>query len=184
MEFSQKPELSGSPARLLVYAALFCLDLLAVLRVLPYPAALLFTVIGLLLTDRKIFLHIDYSLLLTFVGFFIFTGNMGRLPQFADILRQAVSGNEVLAGAAASQIISNVPAALLLSGFTENIPDLIVGVNLGGLGTLIASMASLISYKLVTKEDAGLAGRYFRYFTVVNLCFLGALLLFRFAFGG
>ena len=184
VEFSQKPELSGSPARLLVYAALFCLDLLAVLRVLPYPAALLFTVIGLLLTDRKIFLHIDYSLLLTFVGFFIFTGNMGRLPQFADILRQAVSGNEVLAGAAASQIISNVPAALLLSGFTENIPDLIVGVNLGGLGTLIASMASLISYKLVTKEDAGLAGRYFRYFTVVNLCFLGALLLFRFAFGG
>ena len=184
VSFHEQVQLCGKEAQLAGYLVLFALDLLAVARVIPYGLALLLTIVGLLVLDRSIFARVDYSLLLTFVGFFIFTGNMGRLPQFADILRQAVSGNEVLAGAAASQIISNVPAALLLSGFTENIPDLIVGVNLGGLGTLIASMASLISYKLVTKEDAGLAGRYFRYFTAVNLCFLGALLLFRFAFGG
>ena len=99
------------------------------------------------------------------------------------MLQQIVSGHEILTGVAASQVISNVPAALLLSGFTENLPALIIGVNLGGLGTLIASMASLISYKLITREEGREKGAYFRYFTVANICFLVILLVLTLALG-
>ena len=101
--------------------------------------------------DRNIFGHVDHCLLLTFVGFVIFIGNIGRIPAFSQMLQQIVSGHESLTGAAASQVISNVPAALLLSGSTENLSALIIGVNLGGLGTLIASMTGLISYKLIAR---------------------------------
>lgn len=183
VSFSEEPKLSEKPLRLAAYAALFCVNLLAVVRAVPWPAALGVTVLGLLLADKTIFCHIDYSLLLTFVGFFIFIGNMGRLPEFESLLQQIVSGNEVLAGVAASQVISNVPAALLLSGFTENFSALTVGVNLGGLGTLIASMASLISYKLVVRRENGIGGTYLRYFTLANVSFLGVLLLFFWVFG-
>ena len=93
-------------------------------------------------------------------------------------LSQLVSGHEVLAGVAASQVISNVPAALLLSGFTGNLSTLIIGVNLDGLGALIASMASLISYKLIAREESQVKGAYFRYFAVANVCFLAILLVF------
>ena len=88
----------------------------------------------------------------------------------------------MLVGVAASQVISNVPAALLLSGFTDNLPPLIIGVNIGGLGTLIASMASLISYKLVVREESAIEGAYFRCFTAANIGFLAILLLFSFIF--
>ena len=184
VSFAGEAGLSENRARLAVYAALFVLDLLTVARVIPYGAALGATIIALLLVDRSVFLRVDYSLLLTFVGFFIFIGNIGRLPAFSQMLQQIVSGNEILAGVAASQVISNVPAALLLSGFTEDLPALIVGVNLGGLGTLIASMASLISYKLIVREEGQVKGAYFRYFTAANICFLMALLAFAFLFKG
>lgn len=144
----------------------------------PYGVTLGVTIAALLVMDRSIFGRVDYSLLLTFVGFFIFIGNIGRIPAFSQMLQQIVSGHEILAGVAASQVISNVPAALLLSGFTENLSALIIGVNLGGLGTLIASMASLISYKLIAREESQVKGAYFRYFTVANVCFLVVLLVF------
>lgn len=176
VSFPEEAGLSGGKVRLAVYAGLFVLDLLAVARAVPWGAALGVTAAALLLVDRSIFLRVDYSLLLTFAAFFIFIGNMGRLPVFAQLLQRVVAGNEVLVGAAASQVISNVPAALLLSGFTKDLPALIVGVDLGGLGTLIASMASLISYKLIAREERGAKGAYFRYFTAVNLCFLAVLL--------
>lgn len=105
--------------------------------------------------DRGTLIKVDYSLLLTFVGFFIFIGNMGRMPAFCDFLQKIIGGREVMTAVIASQVISNVPAALLLSGFTENITALIIGTNLGGLGTLIASMASLISYKQVARQIPG-----------------------------
>lgn len=124
----------------------------------------------------------DYSLLLTFVGFFVFIGNMGRLPVFYEFPQKIVSGHELLAGAAASQVISNVPAALL-SGFTENLTPLIIGVIPGGLGTLIASMASLISYKFVAREEPGMKGPYFRQFTYTNVVFLAVLLVFALVLG-
>lgn len=180
ISISGKTAISGTPVQLLVYALLFGLDLLTVARVLPYQLTLGLTILGLLLVDREAFRRVDYSLLLTFVGFFIFIGNVGRLPAFHQLLQQLVVGHELLAAVLASQIISNVPAALLLSGFTENYTALLIGVNLGGLGTLIASMASLISYKLLVREDSRLKGRYFRYFTLANLGFLGFLLLFAF----
>lgn len=180
VSFAEKVQLSGKGMLLAAYSLLFIVDLLAVARLLPYGLALLLTVVGVWLTDRTIFLRIDYSLLLTFVGFFVFIGNMGRLPAFRAFLERIVSGNEILTGVAASQVISNVPAALLLSGFTDHLSTLMIGVNIGGLGTLIASMASLISYKLAVREEGVGKGAYFRYFTLANICFLAVLLLFAF----
>ena len=168
-----------SPVPLIVYLALFVLCLLAVARVLPWQAALALVLVTVLAMDRKVLVKVDYSLLLTFVGFFVFIGNMGRIPAFRDFLQEVVAGREVYVAIAASQIISNVPAALLLSGFTENYGQLIVGVNLGGLGTLIASMASLISYKHVAREESGRKGAYIGIFTLSNLCFLAVLVVFH-----
>ncbi|MBD5529036.1 MAG: citrate transporter [Lachnospiraceae bacterium] len=168
-----------SPVPLIVYLALFVLCLLAVARALPWQAALALVLVTVLVMDRKVLVKVDYSLLLTFVGFFVFIGNMGRIPAFRDFLQEVVAGREVYVAIAASQIISNVPAALLLSGFTENYGQLIVGVNLGGLGTLIASMASLISYKHVAREESGRKGAYIGIFTLSNLCFLAVLVVFH-----
>ncbi len=175
--FAEETALTGNRAGLAVYAVLFVLALLTVARVVPCGVTLTVTAAALLVVDRSIFRRIDYSLLLTFVGFFLFIGNLGRLPAFSQMLQRLVSDHEILAGAVVSQAISNVPAALLLSGFTEDLPALIIGVNLGGLGTLIASMASLISYKLIAREEGRLKGAYFRYFTVANVCFLVILLV-------
>lgn len=101
----------------------------------------------------------DYSLLFAFVFLFAFLGNLGNIAPVSDFLQGIVSGNEVLVGIAVSQIFSNIPAAILLSVFTENVKDLLIGVNLGGLGTLIVSMASFISYKFVIKEGVK-SGKY------------------------
>ena len=180
VSFAEKIRLSDKKLQLAVYFLLFLMDLLVVARVIPYGIALVITVIVLLLIDRSIFVCVDYSLLLTFIGFFVFIGNMGRLPAFHHFLQQIVAGNELLVGAAASQVISNVPAALLLSGFTDNFAPLIIGVNIGGLGTLIASMASLISYKIVVREESGGKGAYFSCFTWTNVGFLAILLLAAF----
>ena len=178
VSFHEQVRLRGKEMRLAGYLVLFAVDLPTVARVVPYGLTLFITVIGLLILDRSIFARVDYSLLLTFVGFFVFIGNMGRLPVFYEFLQKIVSGHELSAGAAASQVISNVPAALLLSGFTDDLSPLIIGVNIGGLGTLIASMASLISYKFVAREEPGIKGLYFRQFTVTNVCFLAVLLVF------
>lgn len=180
--FTEGTGLPGNKARLAVYAVLFALALLTVARAVPYGVTFCVTFLALLLVDRSLFSRVDYSLLLTFVGFFIFIGNIGRIPTFSHVLQQIVTDHEVLAGVAASQVISNVPAALLLSGFTENLPALIIGVNLGGLGTLIASMASLITYKLIAREESQRKGAYFRYFTVANVCFLVILLVLTMVF--
>ena len=144
---------------------------------IPYPITLGIVLLGVGILDRTTIGKVDYSLLLTFVGFFIFIGNIGRMPAFCSFLQKIIEGREAMtAGVLASQVISNVPAALLLSGFTENVKALIVGTNLGGLGTLIASMASLISYKQVASQIPGEKKRYFGWFTVANVGFLLPLL--------
>ena len=162
--------------RNLIYGLLFLLALLVVARILPYgilvTAVFLYTVIF----DREALKGADYALLVTFVSFFILIGNLGRISLIREALERFVSGREILTGVLASQVISNVPAAVLLSGFTENYRDLLVGVNLGGLGTLIASMASLISFKLYTKCYKENRGRYLRWFTLVNIIYLFLLL--------
>ena len=163
--------------RNLIYGLLFLLALLVVARILPYgvlvTAVFLYTVIF----DREALKGADYALLVTFVSFFILIGNLGRISLIREALEHFVSGREILTGVLASQVISNVPAAVLLSGFTENYRDLLVGVNLGGLGTLIASMASLISFKLYTKCYKENRGRYLRWFTLVNIIYLFLLLM-------
>lgn len=176
VSFSSETSLAGKEKAIIRYIVLFIISLLVVIRVIPYPVALIIVILALLVFDRQLFREIDYALLLTFVGFFVFIGNMGRVPVFNSFLASIIEGNEVLTSVVASQVISNVPAALLLSGFTDNIRDLIIGTNLGGLGTLIASMASLISYKFVAKSDKCNKGAYFRSFTVWNVIFLAVLL--------
>lgn len=158
------------------YAVLFLFCLLSVAKVLS-PMLLFFVTLAFLLAvDRKILRCIDYALLGTFIGFFIFIGNLGRIPAFRDFFAGILTGHETLAGVISSQVISNVPAALLLSGFTDKWESLVVGTNLGGLGTLIASMASLISYKQMVRQYPGLKGKYFLYFTLGNVGMLFILL--------
>ena len=159
------------------YLLLFVLCLLTVAHVIPYPVTLGTVALAVILLDRGTLGTVDYSLLLTFVEFFIFIGNMGRMPVFCDFLQKIIGGREVMTAVIASQVISNVPAALLLSGFTGNVPTLIVGTNLGGLGTLIASMASLISYKQVVRQIPEEKKKYFGWFTIANIVFLVILVL-------
>ena len=159
------------------YLLLFVFCLLTVAHIVPYPLTLGIVILMVLILDRKTMGKVDYSLLLTFVGFFIFIGNMGRMPAFCEFLQKIIGGREVVTAVIASQVISNVPAALLLSGFTENITALIIGTNLGGLGTLIASMASLISYKQVVRQIPGEKKKYFGWFTIANIVFLVILVL-------
>ena len=160
-----------------VYLTLFVLSLFVVVRVISFEIVLLLVLLIAFYMDRKVLKQVDYCLLLTFIAFFIFTGNMGNITIIRDTLQQLVTGRELGIGIIASQAISNVPAALLLSGFTTNYRSLLIGVNIGGLGTLIASMASLISYKLFAKEYNDRKGSYFSWFTVANVIFLIILVL-------
>ena len=176
-------ESAGVEKKVAVYLVTFVICLLSVARIIDYRITLLTVIVILAVTDRKIFAKVDYTLLLTFVAFFVFIGNMGRIPMFENYLKGVISGRECITGVLSSQIISNVPAALLLSGFTDNFKPLIVGVNLGGLGTLIASMASLISFKLLGREDKTLRGRYLLYFTASNILFLAVLIAEYYVFG-
>lgn len=160
-----------------VYLILFLMSLLVVVRVLPYYVAFIVVFVRVLIMDRQVLKMVDYSLILTFIAFFIFTGNIGEIETIRNVLQEFVSGREVVVGIAASQVISNVPAALLLSGFTKDYAKLLVGVNIGGLGTLIASMASLISYKIYAHHYNEQKGKYFRWFTIANVGYLAVLLV-------
>ena len=164
-----------SPLCVLPWAALFVLALLSVAHILPYQAIVAVTIVVALAADRRALLHVDYALLFTFIAFFVFVGNVGRIEVVSAALAQLIDGHELAVSVIASQVLSNVPAAILLSGFTSNFAALIVGTNLGGLGTLIASMASLISYKQVTLVLPREKGRYFMLFTVWNIAFLAVL---------
>ena len=160
-----------------IYLALFVLSLLSVARVLPWELMLAVVLIVLIFTDRAVFLRVDYCLLFTFISFFIFIGNMGNIEAVRSVLQSLVAGRELAVGIGASQIISNVPATLLLADFTQDIKNLTIGVNLGGLGTLIASMASLISYKIYAHNYNKTKGRYLLWFTIANVLFLAVLVL-------
>ena len=158
--------------RIIYYGILFALCLLAVAKICPIGLLFGIVLIAVMIDNRKLLLHIDYSLLLTFIFFFVFIGNMGRFPVFRDFLSSVLEGRVTLVAVLSSQIISNVPAALLLSGFTNEWTSLIVGTNLGGLGTLIASMASLISYKQLAQNHPEVKGKYLAVFTLGNIIFL------------
>lgn len=155
-----------------IYALIFVVGIITVCKLIPWYAFLAVSITASLIMNRQSFKSIDYSLLMTFICFFIFIGNISSLSSVRQFLTDTVSGRETLISIAASQIISNVPAALMLSGFTKRYSDLIIGVDLGGLGTLIASMASLISYKAVAAAYPEKRKKYILQFTAVNIAFL------------
>ena len=162
---------------LLLYLSLFGVCLLSVLRVLSWPLMLALVVLALLFLDRRMLRQADFMLLLTFVAFFVFAGNLARVETVDALLRRLLGGREYWTALLASQVISNVPAALLLSGFTDQARALLLGVDIGGLGTPIASLASLISLKLYSHSDHAHTGRYLLEFTGINLILLALLSL-------
>ena len=159
-----------------VYGFLFALCIGAVLDLVPLLWCLAIVLVIVLVMDASVLRRIDYGLLLTFVALFVFVGNMGRLSVVHDVVSWLVGLSPVLVAILSSQVISNVPAAVLLSGFTDQWQALIVGTNIGGLGSLIASMASVISFKIATV--GGLVSRkvYLRVFAQYNIAFLLVLL--------
>ena len=161
---------------LLVLGVLFLLCLLAVFHVAPYQAILVIILAWFIFFQKGILKGLDYNLLLTFIFFFVLIGNLGRIPVVRDTLQSLLLGREVFVSFLASQFISNVPAAVLLSEFTDRYDLLIAGVNIGGLGTLIASMASLISYKYYAQAEGARKGSYMLQFTWMNILFAFILL--------
>ena len=168
-------KLSGAKS-LVVYTIGLALCMLGLFDIVPPLMVALVTAVYMFAADRSLLGAIDYSLLGIFAAFFIFIGNISGIDVFRDFLSGVLTGHVELAAVLASQVTSNVPAALLLSGFTTEWNGLIIGCNLGGLGTLIASMASLISYKAVTREYPQQRGRYFLSFTASNVALLALLL--------
>ncbi len=171
-----------SKPRFIMYLALFALCLLTVLRVVDYRITLGIVAVAVFFIDRRLYARVDYSLLLTFVAFFVFVGNISAIPAVRDRLSEIIGGNEMLSGIVLSQVISNVPAAVMLSGFTERGGELLKGVDIGGLGTLVASLASLISFKQYIRSDGASAGKYLGVFTLVNVLFLAVLILYEIVF--
>jgi di/tricarboxylate transporter len=163
---------------LMIYGVLFVLCLLTVFRVVPYPVTTAVVVLALLILDKKLIREIDFMLLLTFVCFFVVSENLGRVETIRGFLQDLLAKNTLLTAVGASQIISNVPAAVLLSGFTDNWRELLSAVNIGGLGTPIASLASLITLKLYLRWPGAKIGKFMLVFLVANLAGLLILLSF------
>ena len=158
--------------RAVMFSIAAAVSLGTVLRLIDWRICLGAVLACVLIADRKVLKRVDYALLLTFVCFFVFVGNISAVPVVRALVSGVVSGREMLVGAALSQVISNVPCAVMLSGFTENAEQLLLGVDIGGLGTLIASLASLISFKLYSASDGARKGRYFAEFTAYNIAML------------
>lgn len=166
------------PKRTLLYLLLFALSVIIVFRRIPYVIGLIVIPAVLLFADRKALKAVDYPLLLTFVFFFIFAGNMARIDAVRSFFSGLLEKNTLLVSVLSCQIISNVPSAILLSQFTVNYPDLLVGVNIGGTGTLVASLASLITFREYVRHNPGKAGRYIALFSAYNFGFLFILVIF------
>ena len=158
--------------RTVLYLLLFALSIIIVFRVIPYWVGLVVIPAVLLFVDRKALKMVDYPLLLTFVFFFVFSGNMARIEAVRQIFSWLLEKNTLIFSVLSCQVISNVPSAILLSQFTENYTQLLLGVNIGGVGTLIASLASLITFRDYTKRSPGKTGSYILMFSAFNFAFL------------
>lgn len=172
VEIKNEQKLFIDKKSLAVYAALFTLCLLAVFNIISYAVMFVLVTVILFIKNKKLFLKVDYNLLVTFLLFFIFVGNAARMENVKGFIERIVIGREVSVGILLSQFISNVPAAAMLSAFTDDVRALIIGTNIGGLGTLIASMASLISYRKISNEKNISLKKYTVVFSVVNFAFL------------
>lgn len=182
--FELKDERLSLPAgRSIAYLLLFALAIAIVFRGIPYVVGLVVIPAVLLFMDRKALKMVDYPLLLTFVFFFVFSGNMARIQAVRELFSLLLEKNTLLVSLLSCQVISNVPSAILLSQFTDNYKQLLLGVNIGGVGTLIASLASLITFREYSKQNKGKTGYYILLFSAFNFAFLiimaGFSLLFQ-----
>lgn len=176
-------KISTNPKRLAFYMALFALSILIVFRGIPYWTGLIVIPLCLLFSDRKALKMVDYPLLLTFVFFFVFAGNMARINAVREVFSYLLEKSTLVFGVLSCQLISNVPSAILLSQFTRNYHDLLIAVNIGGVGTLISSLASLITFREYTKHNPGKTLSYVIEFSAFNFAFLALLTGFMLAIG-
>ncbi|WP_028242954.1 SLC13 family permease [Pseudobutyrivibrio ruminis] len=160
-----------------LYIAAFIISLFVVARLVSYQVGLVIVLIAVIAFDRNVLRKPDYSLLFTFIFLFIFIGNIKRIPEFSQVLESLIKINEVGVSIVLSQFISNVPAAILCSGFADDLQKIIIGTNLGGMGTLIASMASLISFKQYSYIDGAKPQKYIGIFTVLNIVYLALMIV-------
>ena len=174
LELPQK-KVDLDPKKTVIYLVLFVLSIAIVFRCIPYYIGLIIIPIVLFFMDREALKSVDYPLLLTFVFFFVFAGNMSRIDAVQNIFSALLSKNTLLFSIISCQVISNVPSAILLSQFTQNYTDLLLGVNIGGVGTRIASLASLITLREYTKTRVGKTRNYVGLFTAINFAFLFVL---------
>lgn len=168
--------------KIYLYLMLFLFSLLIIFRVVPYVLGLIIVLVSVFILDKESLKKMDWDLLLTFCAFFVFSGNFSKIPQVSVFLKRLMTSSELLTGLFSCQFISNVPTAVLLSKFTTNYKTLITAVNIGSLGTLISSLASLITLKEYLKHEKNLLD-YIVKFTLINLLFLGVLLLYIFVIG-
>ena len=172
IEPCEKLELSLNKPLTAIYSILFAISIAIVFRVIPYYIGTVIVFAGVFICDKRALKKVDYGLLFTFVCFFIFAGNMSRIEAVRNIFTLLLDKSTLLVSIASCQVISNVPSAILLSQFTDNYRELLLGVNIGGAGTLIASLASLITFREYTSHNKGKALKYLGVFTLLNLLFL------------
>ncbi len=165
--------------RTVIYLALFAYSILIVFRWIPYQTGLIVIPVALLIMDRKALKAVDYPLLFTFVFFFIFSGNMARIEGVRKLFSALLEKNTLVVSVLSCQVISNVPSAILLSQFTGNYSHLLLGVNIGGVGTLISSLASLITFREYVKNNPGKTAKYIGLFSAFNFAFLFLLTGFQ-----
>ena len=163
--------------KMYIYIALFVLVILTIFRIVPYIITFVIVILTILITDRKRFKQVDYALILTFCVFFIFSGNIARIPAIKEFISNIVVKNTLVAGIISCQFISNVPTAIFLSKFTTNYQDLLISVNIGSLGIIISSLASLITLKEFLKHQPKNFWKYLGMFTLFNTMFLLVLLM-------
>lgn len=177
LSFEVKDIILEDKSKIFIVIILFLIIILSVFNIVDYRATFFLTLIIVPIIDKKLILKVDYSLLLTFIGFFIFVGNISNIPIIKEYMEETFNGSfsTYFKSILASQIISNVPATVLIAGFTKHYKELLLAVNIGGMGTLIASLASLISYKLYVKEYKEESNKFLKIFTIYNVV---GLLLF------
>ena len=164
-------------SKLTIYAILFVFVILSIFRIVPHLVTLGIVILAVLLVDRERFKEVDYALLATFCVFFIFSGNIARIPAIKEFIASIVTKNTLIAGIVSCQFISNVPTAIFLSKFTENYRELLVSVNIGSLGIIISSLASLITLKEFLKHQPQNFKKYMGMFTLINTAFLIVMLI-------
>lgn len=176
LELVNNEQFEVDKKKLAIYAALFVVVLLTIFRVIPHLITLAIVIVTVLISDRKRFRYVDYGLLATFCVFFVFSGNMARISAIKNFVQGIVESNTLIAGIISCQFISNVPTAVFLSNFTRNWQDLLVSVNVGSLGIIISSLASLITLKEFLKHQPKGFKKYMLLFTIVNTTFLAVVM--------